>query len=239
MDPYTRTGLGGHSLCVAIMVVVVLAVRPASADWMLLGGGETVFDGRFAQITALIPFSGQLGNGFVHRYSISYVAYEYPLDEGAVEATSWGGSIALGYQVPVNNGWFSLSAAAASRDTEHDPPQPDNPQAGARVVGQADIDAGYVHDNRWLLASSISYTPVDRAYWGRLRIMRRAGTRSFLGPEVVAHGDREYDAQHLGMALQVSRVFGALDLVFKAGGKRIEDGESGAYGGIEFLRHFQ
>ncbi len=222
----------------AACLAAVMVAHPAKADWMLLGGGEAVFDGRFAQLTALIPFSGQLGSGFVHRYSVSYIEYEYPLDEETVEATSWAGSVALGYQIPIPDGWLGLAVGAAYRDTDLEPKQPDNRQQGTHIIAQIDLDAGLIHANSWLYATSISYTPRYRAYWGRGRALRRTGPRSFLGPEIVAHGDREYNAQQLGVALQLNKVAGPLDIVIKAGGKRIQDGDSGAYGGIEFLRHF-
>lgn len=68
--------------------------------------------------------------------------------------------------------------------------------------------------------------------------MARTSAWTFVGPEFVAHGDPDYDAQQFGLALQISQVLGSLDVVFKAGGKRIRNGDSGAYGRIEFLRHF-
>lgn len=222
-----------------VALAALLAPHPGHADWMWLGGGETVFDGEYAQMTALFPFSGSLGSGFVHRYSVSYIGYTYPVGEDTVEAEGWSATAALGYQIPVTNGWLGFAAGAAYRNTEFTPPQPDNPQDGSQVVAQLDVDAGRIQDNRWLYATSISYTPRFRAYWGRARVLHRTGDGSFLGPEFVAHGDRDYDAQQLGLALQLNRVMGPLDLVLKAGAKRIRDGDSGAYAGIEFLRHFQ
>jgi hypothetical protein len=238
MESCFRHRLVRMCLCAPVLVAAV-AVNPARADWMWLGGAEAVFDGRFAQMTALFPFSGQLGSGFVHRYSVSYIEYEYPVEDTTVEAESWSASVALGYQIPVTDGWLGFAAGPAYRRTTYQPPQPDNPQQGSNVVAQVDLDAGRMQSNRWLYATSISYTPRYRAYWGRGRVLRRIGERSFLGPEFVAHGDRDYDAQQLGIALYLSRVAGPLDLVLKAGGKQIRDGDSGAYAGIEFLHHFQ
>lgn len=225
-------------LACVIAVGAALVASPGKADWMLLGGAEEVFDGRFVQLTALFPFSGQLGSGFIHRYSMHYLEYEYPVEDGLVEADSWSGSVAIGYQIPVTNGWLGFAAGPAYRNTNYTPSQPDNRQEGSRVVAQMDVDAGLLHADRWLYAASISYTPRYRAYWGRARVLMRTSPRTFLGPEFVAHGDRDYDAQQYGIALQLNRVIGPLDVVIKAGGKRIRDGESGAYGGIEFLRHF-
>ncbi|MCP1676657.1 hypothetical protein J2T57_003828 [Natronocella acetinitrilica] len=237
METFFRMTLCRGLAC-ALAAVAALEASPVKADWMLLGGAEEVFDGRFAQVTALFPFSGQLGNGFVHRYSVSYIGYEYPVEDDVVEADSWGGSVAIGYQIPVPNGWLGFGAGAAYRNTHYTPSQPDNPQEGSSIVAQVDIDAGLLHANRLLYATSISYTPRYRAYWGRARVLVRTSPRTLLGPEFVAHGDRDYDARQFGLALQLNRVVGPLELVIKAGTKRIRDGESGAYGGVEFLRHF-
>jgi len=239
MDLFFSLRLVRTSIGATVTLAALLAPHAGQADWMWLGGGEAVFDGRYAQMTALFPFSGSLGSGFVHRYSVSYIEYEYPVEEDTVEAESWSAAAALGYQIPVTDGWLGFAVGAAYRDTEYTPAQPDNPQEGSQVVAQLDVDAGRIQDNRWLYATSISYTPRFRAYWGRARVLRRTGERSFMGPEFVAHGDRDYDAQQLGLALQLNQVIGPLDLVLKAGGKRIRDGDSGAYAGIELLRHFQ
>ena len=237
METFSRMRLARRFAC-GFATVAALTASPAKADWMLLGGVEEVFDGRFAQVTALFPFSGTLGSGFVHRYSVNYIEYEYPVDDDTVNADSWGASAAIGYQIPVTNGWLGVAAGPAYRNTNYSPSQPDNDQEGSRIVAQMDVDAGLIYADRLLFATSISYTPRYRSYWGRGRVMARTSARTFVGPEFVAHGDPDYDAQQFGLALQISQVLGSLDVVFKAGGKRIRNGDSGAYGGIEFLRHF-
>ncbi len=219
---------------------VALALAPiARADWMLFGGAEKVFDGEYAAMTALLPFSEQLGRGFVHRYGASYIRYEYPEGDDTVQGETRAIAASLGYQVPVTDGWFGIYTGAAYRDTTFDPRQPDNRQEGRRVVPTVDIDGGLLAANRWLFAGVASYTPGDRAYWTRARALRRVSARIFVGPEIVAHGDRDYDARQTGLAAQFNRVIGPFDIVLKAGGKRIRNGDSGAYGGIEVLRHFQ
>lgn len=224
------------SVCAAL---ALWGASPAAADWMWLGGGEGVFDGAYAYTVGIFPFDGELGSGFVHRYRADYIRYEYPVNDHEVEAEGWSVGVALGYQVPITNGWLSMYVSGNYRDTRFSPRQPDSPLAGRRFVPGLEADGGRLFGDRWLTALTVSYLPEDEAYWTRARVLRRTTAQTFLGPEVVAHGDQEYDARQIGLALQLNQVFGRFDVVIKGGGKEIRDGDSGGYGGIELLRHFQ
>lgn len=224
---------------IAVAALIASAHVPSAvAEWMWLGGGESLFDGEYASTAAILPLSEQLGDGFVYRYGVDYLRYEYPQDGTTVRGESQGIGAALGYQVPVTDGWFGLYAGMTYRNTSFSPPQPASRTEGTRLLPLIEIDGGRMVTNRWMAAATASYAPENRAYWMRGRLLRRATARTLIGPEFIAHGDREYDARQAGIALQLSGVIGEFDIAIKGGEKRIRDGARGGYGGIELLRHF-
>ncbi|WP_018945565.1 cellulose biosynthesis protein BcsS [Thioalkalivibrio sp. AKL17] len=225
----------------ALSVPLLALAVPVHADWLGLAGVEGLFDGGYAYTTAIIPNDGELGHGWAQRYRVDYSQYEYPDNDTTVKGRATGASAALGYQFPVQDGWLSTYVGAAWYHTRLDPEPDDSDVVGGRLRAVLDMDAGRIIDERWILTGGVSVTPADRAYWSRGRAMRRLGdSRYYLGPEVLFHGDRDYDAVHRGLALQMREVRPGLDMVVKTGHKQIRDGgDSGGYLGLELVRHFR
>ena len=82
----------------------------------------------------------------------------------------------------------------------------------------------------------VSYTNEQDAYWLRGRLMHTLNPGFTVGGEVVAAGNRESDFTSVGAVFSVQASAKA-SVGFKLG-YRAQDGENGAYGGIELFVSF-
>jgi hypothetical protein len=219
--------------------ILGIASTCASAEGLFLAGGEVSKDGDYAYAAALLPFSGStLGNGFVHRYWVEWLRYEYvggPANQ-SIEAKAPGAEFALGYQKAGPTGYVGLYAGGLWRDTELSPDDPSSKARGSHLRLRLQIEGESRFQDAWVMNGIASYVVAQEAYWLRARLLRRVSGPIHVGIEGVTQGDPDYEGQQVGLVVTGFEPAPRLNLGFKAGVKKIEGRSSNAYVGIELAR---
>ena len=237
-DP--RNGGARAARCIATLLLVT-ASATASAEGLALAGGEASKDSSYAYAAALLPFPGStLGNGFVHRYWVEWLRYEYlggPLNE-VIEAKAPGAEFALGYQKANPSGYFGLYAGALYRDTELTPDDPSSRARGSHVRLRLQVEGEHRFQDTWVLNGIASYVLGQEGYWLRGRVLRKVSGPVLAGIEGVTQGDPDYEGWAVGAVVTGFEPAPRLNLGFKAGVKKIEGRSSNLYLGVELARTF-
>jgi hypothetical protein len=236
----TRNG-GARAARRIAAFLLAIASTCASAEGLFLAGGETSKDGDYVYAAALLPFPGStLGNGFVHRYWLEWLRYEYvggPANQ-VIEAKAPGAEAALGYQKAGPNGYYGLYAGAFYRDTELTPDDPSSKARGSHLRLRLQVEGESRFENTWVLNGIAAYVFGQEGYWLRARVLRRVSGPIFAGLEGVTQGDPDYQGQQVGLVVTGFEPAPRLNLGFKAGVKKIEGRSSNAYFGIELAHTF-
>lgn len=217
------------------------AMTPAwSQEGVALAGVETSRDNQYAYLGAVLPLAGQhLGQGFVQRYWLDYVAYRYektPLQE--IETRVSAVEAALGYQQSSASGWWGTYLGARYANTRLSPSDPDNDDRGGRLraklqfEGETEVGAG------WRVNGIASHLVGDVNYWARLRLQTTLRNQWHIGPEVIGQGDSNYSAYKVGVFLGNIKLGAFSALTLKAGVSKPEDDSASLYAGAEFYIPF-
>jgi hypothetical protein len=223
------------------VLLLALASPAASAESLFLTGGEISKDGGYAYAAALVPFSGStLGNGFVHRYWVEYLTYEYigGAANQVIEAKAPGAEFALGYQKASPTGSVGAFAGAYYKDTELTPDDPTSKVRGSHLRLRLQLEGEHRFQDTWVANGIAAYVLGQEAYWFRARLLRRVNGPIHAGVEGVTQGDPDYQGHQVGLVLTGFEPVRRLSLGFKAGVKKIEGRPSNAYFGIELARPF-
>jgi hypothetical protein len=221
--------------------VLAIASAAASAESLFLAGGELSEDGGYAYAAALLPFPGStLGNGFVHRYWVEYLQYEYMggAANQVIEAKAPGFEAALGYQKANPTGYVGVYAGAFYRDTELSPDDPNSKARGSHLRLRLQVEGEQRFQDTWLVNGIASYVFGQEGYWLRARVLRRVSGALFAGIEGVKQGDPDYEGHQFGAVITGFEPAPRWNLGFKAGVKKIEGRSSNGYVGIELARTF-
>lgn len=207
---------------------------------VVLTGMEASRDNHYAYLGTVLPLSGQhLGQGFVQRYWLDYVAYRYektPAEE--IDATVSAVEAALGYQKSSARGWWGAYLGARYANTRLSPRDPDNNDRGGRlraklqVEGEKEVGAG------WRVNGIASHLLGDANYWTRLRLQTTLRNQWHIGPEMIAQGDSNYSAYKVGAFLGNIKLGAPSALTLKAGVSKPEDDSASLYAGAEFYIPF-
>jgi Cellulose biosynthesis protein BcsS len=221
--------------------LLAFASAAASAEGLFLLGGETSKDSGYAYSAVLLPFPGStLGNGFVHRYWVEWLRYEYlggPLNQ-VIEAKAPGAEFALGYQKANPTGYFGVYAGALYRDTELTPDDPSSKARGEHVRLRLQVEGEHRFQDTWVVNGIASYAFGQDGYWLRGRVLRRVSGHILAGIEGVTQGDPDYEGWAVGAVLTGFEPAPRWNLGFKAGVKKIEGRSSNGYIGIEIAKSF-
>jgi len=219
---------------------------PASArDILLLGGTEgSVGDGSiynyYAYVSIIAPLSqNRIGDGFVQKYWLDYLGYNYMADSQEIDATGIGIEGALGYQFSGASGWGGAYIGIRYSDTRLSPDNPDSRVRGSQLWAKIQLEGEKKLDPGWKINGIGSYILALDGYWIRGRVMYRTHNEVFTGPEIVSQGDPEYRAWQWGWFITGFEPMPNMDLGVKAGIRRTEKAESGVYLGVELSRSYQ
>lgn len=209
-------------------------------DKVVLAGAEVSRDSEYAYLGILLPFPGQrLGSGFVQRYWLDYVTYQYDKTPGqTIEAKIGGGEAAFGYQQSNAKSWWGMYLGARYANTRLSPIDLDNEDRGRKLrakvqlEGETDLGAG------WRINGIASHLIGDANYWARLRLHTELANQLRVGPEVIVQGDSRYNAYKVGVFVGNIKLGSTTALTLKAGMSKSEDTQASLYAGAEFYIPF-
>lgn len=225
-----------------LLAGLLLAMNaPAWAqEGIALAGVEASRDNRYAYLGTVLPLPGsRLGQGYVQRYWLDYVAYSYEkTPQLEIDTRMSAAEAALGYQQSSASGWWGAYLGARYANTRLRPDDPDNDDQGRRVraklqfEGETDMMAG------WRINGIASHLVGDANYWARLRLQTQLRNRWRVGPEVLVQGDSNYSAYKVGAFVGNIGLSASTALTLKAGVSKPEDDPASAYLGAEFYIPF-
>ncbi len=217
------------------------AVAPVWAqEGVALAGMEASRDNQYAYLGVVLPVPGQqLGQGFVQRYWLDYVAYRYEKSpQQDIDAKVAGTEAALGYQRGNGGGWWGAYVGARYANTRLSPGDPENNDRGWRLRAKLQFEGETQVGTGWRVNAIASHLVGDANYWARLRLQTMLGNRWHIGPEAIVQGDANYRAYKVGAFLGNIKLGTSNALTLKAGMSRTAGVSASSYAGAEFYIPF-
>jgi hypothetical protein len=211
----------------------------AAAESLFLGGAEASSDTQYAFIAAIVPFPGSnLGSGFVQRYWLEGLKYEYESNDRVIEAEADGAEAAIGYQKAHAGGYVAGYLGAYYKDTELSPDDPTARVRGAQLRARTQLEADQKLGSLWRVNAIASYVLVQESYWSRLRLLRNVRNQVWAGVEGIAHGDPDYQGKQVALVLTGLEPAPRVNLGVKVGASHIEGRQTELVIGFELGRPF-
>jgi hypothetical protein len=228
-----------NAACSLSVFLLIWGLSSARAENLLLGGAEASSDTQYAFLAAIVPFPGNdLGNGFVQRYWLEGLQYEYESNDRVIEAEADGVEAAVGYQKSHAGGYVAAWLGLYYKDTDLSPDDPTARVRGAQLRARTQLEADQKLGSLWRTNAIASYVWVQEAYWGRLRLLRNVRGQIWAGIEGVAHGDPDYKGKQVALVLTGLEPAPRTSLGVKVGGTRIEGRSTELVIGFELARPF-
>lgn len=225
-----------------LLAGLLLAMNaPAWAqDRIALAGVEASRDNRYAYMGTVLPLPGsRLGQGYVQRYWLDYVAYRYEkTPQLEIDTRMTAVEAALGYQQSGASGWWGAYLGARHASTRLRPDDPDNDDRGRRLRAKLQLEGETGIAAGWRINGIASHLVGDANYWARVRLQTQLRNRWHVGPEVIAQGDSNYSAYKVGAFVGNIGLGPSAALTLKAGVSKPEDDPASAYLGAEFYIPF-
>ena len=210
----------------------------AAQDRYFLAGGEAAPASYYSYMGIVLPgpFSKD-GQGFKQRYWVDRFGYEYDGAPGRVKARATGAEAALGYGVSnVEGDWGAIYLGVRYTDTTLTPDDVGAKARGSQTGLRVQLEGERALGTSLRGSGILSYTNEQDAYWARARLMHKMNQDWSVGGEAVAAGNRESDFTSIGAVFTLQATT-KTSVGFKVG-YRAQDGENGAYGGIELFVAF-
>jgi hypothetical protein len=232
-----------RAICPLVACVVLTLCQTAQAKDLLLLTGAEGGTGKsynyYSYVGVVAPLMGQnFGNGFLQKYWVDLLGYDYPSGIKTIDASSVGVEAALGYQVEWQGGWANAYVGARYANTWLSPDNPDSKTRGSQVRAKLQAEAEQTFFTDWKLNTIGSYILESDSYWARVRGLGRVYKEVFTGPELVVQGDPDYRAWQIGWVITGFEVLPKGFLGVKAGARITEHADTGGYAGIEFSKLF-
>jgi hypothetical protein len=231
--------------CLSILLLLTLSIdnRPAQAGDVLFlsgaegGSGKSYNYYTFAAVVAPL-FRNNLGDGFVQKYWVDVLGYDYPAGNQTINATAVGLEGALGYQLSGPNGWAAAYSGVRYSNTWLSPDNPGSRIRGSQTRAKFQLEGERILAADFKLNAIGSYVVESDSYWARGRGLYRMYREVYTGPEIIAHGDPDYRAWQFGWVFTGFEPVPKGSLGFKAGVRKIEKAETSGYFGVEFSKLF-
>jgi hypothetical protein len=206
---------------------------------LVLAGAEYGGDNGYYYAGVLAPFPGSnLGNGWVQRYWVDWLRYEYDDGNRTITAKAPGAAVALGYARSAVPGSFSVCAGPVYRHTDLSPDDRNSDLRGAQWGMNLSLQGDRHLDEHWRANGIASYTTGTASYWTRGRLTRMVDSRHELGVEAIFHGNDDYTAWQTGLVVLGFQPAPRTSLGFKAGARKTSGEDLSGYIGIELARDF-
>ena len=212
-----------------------------AADAQIFSGVQASGRGNyFGQVGLVLPFwNQQLGNGFVHRYIVNALTYDYKKGASRIDGESYGGEAALGYQTSNSSGaWGGAYVGVMYQNTELSPMDPDSNAEGSHIGTRFQVEGEMPVAQNFKVGGIASYLTTNDAYWTRARVMYRVWDNIFAGPQAIFSGDSDYNARELGLAVTGFKMTPNSEIGFNAGARKSTDDSAAFTAGVEFSIQF-
>lgn len=209
------------------------AVPPISiADSLYLAGSEFSRDTSYSYIGHIASIGkNDLQNGPAYRLWLDHTRYQYEGNQVTHKANAYGLEAGLGtlFQYHALDG--SVFASVVSRKTSISPADNDNKAQGNATTGKISGDFVLHINTDWQSNFGASYSPLNKAYWLRVRLAKDTG-QFLVGPEIVKFGDNDYSIKQFGLAITKLKYAG-LDIGLKSGIRDSGNSGNAPYVGVE------
>lgn len=221
----------------ALLFIGACCVHADDRLWILTG--EAYDDGYYLGGGLVIPFWGDnhLGQGWVQRYWLDTFTYSYDAGGRNIDANVWGAEAMIGYQAS-RPGLSGAAYFGVRYSNAHlSPDDPNGALRGNQVWPKGQLEGEAKLSDSWRANGIVSYTFVLDGYWTRLRLLYGLSGNKFIGPEFIAQGDPNYNAQKIGVAYGGFEIASKVFLTLKAG-YRFQSGANSPYVGAELVGEF-
>lgn len=228
-------------LALAAMMLVTGGIRAASAQEgqpprvVVFMGYDTNINDHYGYIGAVIAPLGHLEqSGWRVRVFTFGALFSYDSGPRDIDATGFGGSVSIGYQIRTGGWRVSGYVGVAGRYFDTDPEDRSSSLEEENIGLPIQIEVDYRFNSGFSLNVLASYTFFYRTYWSRIRPtfhIYRYHVR--VGPEFTLMGGEEWDRQRVGAFIGGIRI-GPATLGLKGGMEyNSRETEIGGYGGLE------
>jgi len=222
-----------------LCLLFAMAIQARADGKLALAGAEYGGDNGYYYAGLLAPFPGSdLGNGFIQRYWVDWLRYEYDNGTRTVTAKAPGAAVALGYSKSTEPGSFSVYAGPVYRNTDLSPDDSKSDVRGAQWGVNLSLQVESRFNERWRANGIASYTTTTAAYWTRGRLTRGFYTHHEIGVEAIFHGNDDYNAWQAGVVVLGFQPAPRTSLGLKAGTRKTSGEDLSGYIGIELARDF-
>lgn len=221
--------------------MVFIFVAPAGAEeHVALAGIEASRDSSYAYLGLVLPFpSQQLGNGFVQRYWLDYIGYQYDkTEQQAIEAKVAGVEASVGYQQSNATSWWGIYLGPRFANTRLSPYDPLNEDRGGRLRAKLQLEGETEIGKGWRINGIASHLIGNSNYFTRIRLQTTLRNQLRVGPEVIVQGDSNYRAYRVGGFLGNIMITPNTALTLKLGMSKLESAPASLYAGAEFYIPF-
>lgn len=204
---------------------------PVHADWELSVGTELGQSARALHLDATLPLSGRLDTGWVQHLWLSGERYPTASGHRSVPTLGYG----LGYRSGTGATQWSAALGLQYRKT---------PASSRAADGQQRREVGVHLEGRlqlsedWAAGGGVDTYPASQGLALSGKLLRQFQSGLWLGPEASfeRHGDTEL--RRFGVTLEGLKPGGGWEARLRAGAEQVDDGDQGAFFGIEFERRF-
>jgi Cellulose biosynthesis protein BcsS len=224
----------------ACALLLAVWASPAQAVNLLLAGASGSPLGTYSYVGALIPLGdGSLGQGWIMRQWLDRLTYHYNGFTPDIHALAYGYAPAIGYQWPMGKDTHAaLYAGVRVANTQLTPDDPSNVDRGTRarftLQGELTTEMRTGIQNQFLAAGEAG----NGAYFVRDRLAWRILGHYSLGPEVIAQGNRQYQAREAGLFFGGITLTQHANLLLRAGVYQQRDQPTVGSVGIELSSTF-
>lgn len=223
-----------HRLLFLALVPLFVTTSPVQAESIWLSGAEAGRSSQYLYLGNVQPLGqSHLGQGWVQRYWLDGIRYEYESGKRTIRAKGAGMEAAIGYQTSGQDGWLAAYAGLRWNHTRLSPNDRGNDNRGSHLRPRLQLEGDTALTGPWRFNGITSYTFGQKAHWTRLRLGHRPHDITW-GMEYVHQGDPSYHASQIGLYTDGWRVGQNLRMGLKAGVRR-SDGDNGPYVGVEFF----
>ena len=222
-----------------VMMLLGFSGQATAADRLALAGAEPGGENAYYYAGLLAPFQGSdLGNGFVQRYWLDWLEYEYNNGIETIRARAPGASVAVGYGKTVTEGAWNIYLGVVWRDTDLSPEDPGSKVQGTQWGMNISMQGDHRLGDNWRANGIASFTTGTASYWTRGRLTRKLPSGHAAGVEVLLHGNDDYWAWQAGVVMLDIQLTPQTSLGLKGGARKTSGEDIGAYLGFELAKSF-
>jgi len=221
-----------------LFVALALPISICNAeDSLALAGFESAKNNGYYYVGFLNAFEGsRIGNGYVQRFWVDYLTYQYNNGTSDINAKAPGLSYSLGYQKSTDTQSWGAYLGLQGRRTNLTPDDPGNDSRGNQGSLVIALDGRQKIANNLAVEFMGNYAP-NTGYWSRARIP--IGSTVKTGPEYVIQGNPNYQNQKIGWFISDIDIGSGFKTGVKAGYSKNNSLGGSMYFGLDLTKYIE